>query len=352
MRKTRRIRSLRKITIVEVLSSCATLLATKAEDQIVTPTIDDVTIQQLATNIYMPTRQNCFLFKMIAGKDEAKWRLLEDTIIEHKVLGYGLITKVCAGLKRGVIFIHVDFPCPSGKLKPSTAVFTTQDFTQESGLVDLAIPSKLAADVEKLWQAIAEIQQDRLRAQELYDKQLRQQEEWEKIAKQYALFCSEAMKEIFVTFALPEVTQVDLKLICAWSNISYPDGISIDGIKRLLRNSANNPRMKNDIERLLSARLAERAVIEFYATARLQAKDLSATQLENSQAGDWQRCDLRVGTDEIDVKNARRSYKIKTSKSYAELRVQKPGKINPDSRATVHIAGVLSPYLELGSVDI
>ena len=91
--------------------------------------------------------------------------------------------------------------------------------------------------------------------------------------------------------------------------------------------------------RLLSARLAEKVVTEFYRDLGSEVKDVAKTQLEANE-GVWKLGDIIVDGQLVDVKNARRSFSVPNR--YSEQFV-KSWKRNND--ADVTIVGTLSPYV-------
>ncbi len=102
---------------------------------------------------------------------------------------------------------------------------------------------------------------------------------------------------------------------------------------------------ENDYERakMLSARGAEKATMQFYSSLGHQVKDIAITQLDR-QSDLWKTCDILLDDNvAIDVKNARTP--VHNRDSYVEHCVPQFKKIR--AKEDVLIAGVLSPYLQL-----
>ncbi|MDB9539460.1 hypothetical protein NWP22_01475 [Anabaenopsis tanganyikae CS-531] len=92
--------------------------------------------------------------------------------------------------------------------------------------------------------------------------------------------------------------------------------------------------------KMISARGAEKLVIQFYQALGYQVEDISIHQV-NSQSQDWRLGDIRLDSEYLlDVKNSRKSF---NSDSYSEFCVPqfKESRLND-----VKIVGVLSPYLQ------
>lgn len=97
------------------------------------------------------------------------------------------------------------------------------------------------------------------------------------------------------------------------------------------------------LAKMLSARAAEKAVIEFYESTGSSVEDVSIRQLDGGP-GDWTTHDLLVDSSvSVDVKNARRP--VNGKRFYVEHTV---ARFKLDRKnAHVKIAGILSPYLQL-----
>lgn len=60
-------------------------------------------------------------------------------------------------------------------------------------------------------------------------------------------------------------------------------------------------------DKLRSARSAELAVAQYFRLDARIVEDVSLTQIDTDNSGDWQKYDLMIGNTPVDVKNARRS---------------------------------------------
>lgn len=97
--------------------------------------------------------------------------------------------------------------------------------------------------------------------------------------------------------------------------------------------------------RLISARLAELAAIDYYKALGHTVEDISITQLHaNPSNQQWKDFDLLVDGRAVDVKNARKSFN--SPNSYVEHCVPR-FKVDRKSNADVAILGVLSSYQTL-----
>ena len=98
--------------------------------------------------------------------------------------------------------------------------------------------------------------------------------------------------------------------------------------------------------KMLSARAAEKAVIDFYRQLGCRVEDVAIKQLESPDGGDWALCDLRVDGQAVDVKNARpQNSSVDGRLGYAEHLI-KSFKVDANAEP-VTIAGVRSPFLQL-----
>ena len=100
-----------------------------------------------------------------------------------------------------------------------------------------------------------------------------------------------------------------------------------------------------DLKRILSARAAEKSVMEFYQRYGHHVEDISINQL-TSEIPDWKKYDLKINGLSLDVKNSRRSKQ--SPDNYVEHCVPsfKQDRVNQE----VTIAGVLSPYLQTSTI--
>jgi len=100
--------------------------------------------------------------------------------------------------------------------------------------------------------------------------------------------------------------------------------------------------------RLLSARMAETALIQYFTECGCNVDDVSARQLFDASSDDWRRGDLRIGSHLIDVKNARRSER--NHRTYVHHCV--PQFKKDRDGAEVQIAGTLSDWLPSEEITI
>ena len=102
----------------------------------------------------------------------------------------------------------------------------------------------------------------------------------------------------------------------------------------------------HELARLLSARMAEHAVMRFYRSLGREVVDVSGSQIMPGNDEAWLTHDVLAGEVPIDVKNARRSRPHKGHHShehYVEHCV--PAFKNDRNQVDVAIVGVLSPYI-------
>ena len=133
---------------------------------------------------------------------------------------------------------------------------------------------------------------------------------------------------IKVSFGLNEIynkfTDSDYKLAKSWIN--------------------TNKKYEYEYAKMLSARGAELASIEFYLLLNLQVKDVAISQLENNLYNtEWKLFDLLVNDKQIDVKNSRGV--INEQLSYSEHCVPKFKETQNGS--IISILGVISPYFKM-----
>jgi len=98
---------------------------------------------------------------------------------------------------------------------------------------------------------------------------------------------------------------------------------------------------ESEKRRMLSARLAEKAVSSFFQAQSCIVHDISITQLSESTSPEWPYCDLNIDGVPIDVKNARRSRK--NPDRYVSHSV--PRFKEARTLEAVQVAGVLSHWL-------
>ncbi|MGK7943953.1 MAG: hypothetical protein AB4058_05740 [Microcystaceae cyanobacterium] len=99
--------------------------------------------------------------------------------------------------------------------------------------------------------------------------------------------------------------------------------------------------------RMLSARGAEKLVINYYESLGDQVEDVSIQQVKLTTSQDWKLGDIRINSKELlDVKNAR---KDRNSKVYSEFCIPK-FKQDEKNQRDVKIIAVSSPYLQLSFI--
>lgn len=122
-----------------------------------------------------------------------------------------------------------------------------------------------------------------------------------------------------------EPNQGDWELIRAW----------MDTDQSIARDSEE--------QRLLSARLAERALADFYTIRGSEVQDVSVLQVSSPSSGEWKDFDLKVDGRPVDVKNARRAENgFDRYVSHCVARFKETRHLG-----AVTIAGVLSEWLPL-----
>lgn len=102
-----------------------------------------------------------------------------------------------------------------------------------------------------------------------------------------------------------------------------------------------------EAKRLLSARTAEYAAIDYYRALACSVVDVSVGQLRTANQ-DWKDFDLLVDGDPIDVKNSRRSFS--NPDTYVEHCVP-AFKLARGSGQEVAVTGVLSDYLQVSQIN-
>jgi hypothetical protein len=139
-----------------------------------------------------------------------------------------------------------------------------------------------------------------------------------------------------VKYHVGEITLQDIKLILAWDNQSTDDlKIRSEGVAPLFE------RLRAyDVGRLVSARLAELAVLDYFKSLGNEVQDISITQLSR-YTDDWKTHDIVAGGVPFDVKNARTSFS--SQESYSEHFVSML-KTSYREGSSVRIIGVISDY--------
>ncbi len=135
-------------------------------------------------------------------------------------------------------------------------------------------------------------------------------------------------------YPLPKLDERDLQLVGEWCEPSRYN---------LNRTSLIEDRSKKEweLDRLLSARSAEKVAANFYSLYGKIVEDISITQIDENSKPEWEKYDLNVDGLSIDVKNSRRSQNSPDRYTKHCVPKFKRSRENQD----VKIAGVFSPYL-------
>ena len=154
--------------------------------------------------------------------------------------------------------------------------------------------------------------------------------------------------QIKVTIDSPNLNPQDIRLALEWykgpKKQIILQQLSASNFNRdLLIETANDD---DDLERVLSARAAEKCVMAFYQRYGHHVEDVSIHQVK-SESPDWKKYDLKINELFVDVKNSRHSKQ--NPDSYVEHRVPKFKK-DESNRDDVMIAGVLSPNLLISNI--
>lgn len=105
---------------------------------------------------------------------------------------------------------------------------------------------------------------------------------------------------------------------------------------------------ESEERRMLSARIAEKAVESFFRRRGHAVEDVSLTQLSTNSGQDWTLFDLRVGQLPVDVKNARKSERNpKRYVSHCVPRFKETRQLR-----SVQVAGVLSDWLTVEQMSV
>ncbi len=162
----------------------------------------------------------------------------------------------------------------------------------------------------------------------------------------------QAAKQVFstqmkVTVDSPILNAQDIQLALEWyRGLKKPVILQQSGAnslnKDLLIEIANDD---DELERVLSARAAEKSVMEFYQRNGYYVEDVSIHGV-TSESPDWKQYDLKINGSSFDVKNSRCSEQ--NPNSYVEHCV--PSFKRDRSNRDVTIAGVLSPNLPTSKI--
>ena len=144
-----------------------------------------------------------------------------------------------------------------------------------------------------------------------------------------------------VEFQTPGINDQDLRLVLRWSSIDELKTLSYELQLPDRESLLKNPKSAAELNRLLSARAAEKVALSFYRGYKYKATDVSITQILPGEEGDHENYDIEVGEYCIDVKNARRL--SNKSDTYVEHYIPQFKRTRKDQ--SVQIAGVLSPRI-------
>lgn len=158
------------------------------------------------------------------------------------------------------------------------------------------------------------------------------------VAIRVAGLIQEALSDSFrnkVSIPLPELDDDDIRLSLRWYGIDHP-------VSRYQIVAEYEEKAKYEIARMLSARAAEKAVIQFMERMLTgDIKDISLSQLNNSASQiEWKKYDILADGIPYDVKNSRRTRQ--NPSNYVEHCVPKYKEIRGKD---VQVIGALSHYL-------
>ena len=189
--------------------------------------------------------------------------------------------------------------------------------------VSIASPRSTRQEV-KLQSRTTRRQQQKINRQKLIDR------------KRFANLSAQAMNpNVKTCYPLPKLDERDLRLVGEWC---CPPRYNLD--QTLLIEARSKKEW--ELDRLLSARSAEKVAANFYSLYGKIVADISISQIEKNSKSEWKRSDLDVDGLSIDVKNSRRSQN--SPDRYTEYYIQKKFRYNTENE-DVTIAGVFSPYL-------
>jgi hypothetical protein len=219
-------------------------------------------------------------------------------------------------------------------LEPSNIKKGLRVFHQENGLGEITlvnvIPGCCSVRFEngEIWGGlpIDKIAQELFGLDEWDDHQRRTEEErlgkqlWSKITGQLMVLCNDNISH---------------------NTLIYPGALREEDIalsNKWLGDSGDS--MDSSTKRMLSARMAENALAQYWINQGEVIEDVSLQQLSHPESGDWKGFDFLVGGNPFDVKNARRSQqnpKAYVSHCVPSFKKNRSGKV-------VHIAGALSDW--------
>lgn len=139
---------------------------------------------------------------------------------------------------------------------------------------------------------------------------------------------------------LIDLSSNDLRLVQQWMGNKYSDLKKLT--PQIFRDFLSDKKYSKDFEigRLLSARMAEKAVIHYFSINGFNCSDISLKQVTERKNRDWKTHDISINGRNYDVKNSRRS--MNNKKNYTDHYIKKP-KTDRFGRE-VEIIGTLSEY--------
>ena len=349
------------------------------------------------------------LFASYAQNDLGKWQKLKGLQVKHKTLGNGIITGIDRAFN-SQIHIRIQFhsdnywtrldPFKDELISKFTDLVLTnrlkteilkgwetthqqwqrvkknweerQQRKQEKRWEQELEKQRKQECVKKNWEERQQREQEKRREQELEKQkklklrkkqqslkkerelELQRQKEHEKKLRCRPLepFIQAAKQvlstQIKVTIDSPNLNPQDMQLALEWYQ-----GPKKPVILQQFRTSGFNKdlliEIENDhdeLERVFSARAAEKSVMEFYQRYGHHVEDVSICQVTSSESLAWEKYDLKINDElSLDVKNSRHS---KNPNSYVEHCV--PSFKQDRNRDDVMIAGVLSPNLPISNI--
>ncbi len=248
-------------------------------------------------------------------------------LVNHKVLHYTLGMGIVLNVRGESPIIEVCFDNAEGKVD-------TRKFAPESFIGEYFTEIHISAE---LLRAI-ELEEQRREQEKLkFEEKQRQERHRENVLR----YTNQALPNNFgETLSTPVLNAQDIQLALSWSNSTQlRQEITPANIDETVIHGEYGKHW--ELGRVLSARAAEKAVIDFYRRHRRTVSDISVTQITQRGSMDWKDCDLIIDDEPIDVKNSRTS--AENRNSYVEHCVPKFKQDRTNTQ--VKIAGVLSPYL-------
>ena len=215
------------------------------------------------------------VFISYAGPDVSRWSHINNCLLSHTAWGDCKIIDITSKDQ----FINLTLELPDGTKK----IFAASCIGDETMVHLVAFPAEL--DFEAM--------QATMDAKKSFDQ-------FKKIF--WNRFEQIFKSNIDIIPKTPIPTDADIRLAWLWK-----DGSSAE--KEIQIRHAPLPDLRNntnpDWERMLSARVAEKAALEYYSSRGRLVDDISITQLDPGNDGMYKKGDLRVDLQLIDVKNAR-----------------------------------------------